>query len=117
MGNEKKTLKKTNLKIKNNKKLKLNEEKEKVENTEVSEEELNLQLLEKLENNKQKNTSFMYLSWFVFVPLVLLIFVMTFLSIIGFLILILNSSNDSCNAESDKKEILRGQINQISGRN
>ena len=68
-------------------------------------------------NNKQKNDSLMYVSWFIFVPLVLLIFVMTFLSIIGFLVLILNSSNEGFNADLDKKEILRGQINQISGRN
>ena len=32
------------------------------------------------------------------------------------MILILNSSNDDFNADLDKKEILRGQINQISGR-
>jgi hypothetical protein len=41
----------------------------------------------------KKSDSFLYVSWFIFVPLVLLIFIMTILSIAGFLILILNSTS------------------------
>jgi hypothetical protein len=42
---------------------------------------------------QQKQTdSIFYVSWFIFVPLVLLIFIMTILSIAGFLILIINST-------------------------
>jgi ATP-dependent Zn protease len=43
-------------------------------------------------NTSPQSDSFLYVSWFIFVPLVLLIFIMTILSIAGFLILILNST-------------------------
>jgi hypothetical protein len=75
-------------------------------NKNVTEEEL--QLFENMKKIQQKNDSFMYASWFIFVPLVLLIFIMTILSITGFLILILNSTNTNNNL--DKKEILRNSL-------
>jgi hypothetical protein len=47
------------------------------------------------ENNEviAKTNAIQYASWFIFVPLVILIFVVTILSIIGFLMLILNSKS------------------------
>jgi len=124
--NEIKIQKKTHLKNKINKEietetekdkknLKLNSEEKEINNNqeEVSEEEL--KFIEEMTKSQQKNDddSFVYASWFIFVPLVLLIFIMTILSIVGFMILILNSSNIT-NSELDKKEILRGRINQLN---
>ena len=40
-----------------------------------------------------KTNAIQYASWFIFVPLVILIFIVTILSIIGFLMLILNSKS------------------------
>ena len=59
-------------------------------------------------NKNQQNNSFTIASWFIFVPLVILIFIMTILSVAGFLILILNSSNYS--TPLDKKTQLRNLI-------
>ena len=59
-------------------------------------------LIETKETNSSPQTdSFLYVSWFIFVPLVLLIFIMTILSIAGFLILILNSTaSTGCHSQN-----------------
>ena len=49
--------------------------------------------INKQEINSNPSDGMVYISWFIFVPLILLIFIMTILSIAGFLILILNSSS------------------------
>lgn len=108
---QKKFNKKTHLKKFNKfEKIKNNKNSENSRNTNITEEQL--QFIENMTKSQQKNDSFMYASWFIFVPLVLLIFVMTILSIAGFLILILNSTN--ANSSLDKKEILRNQINNLN---
>jgi len=61
------------------------------ENFRVNEEDLD-ELSSFNNKSQQQNDSIYFISWFIFVPLVLLIFIMTILSIAGFLILILNSS-------------------------
>ena len=110
---ELKNKKKTHLKIqKKNFNLK-STEKDLTNNSDITEEQL--QFIENITKSQQKNESFMYASWFIFVPLVLLIFIMTILSIAGFLILILNSTNT--NTTLDKKEMLRSQINRLNRSN
>lgn len=74
-----------------------------------------IQFIENFTKNQQKNDSYIYASWFIFVPLVLLIFIMTILSIAGFLILILNSTNSS--SPIDKKTLLRNQISRLNREN
>ncbi len=74
-----------------------------------------IQFMENFKNNQYKNDSFVYASWFIFVPLVLLIFIMTILSIAGFLILILNSTSST--PSIDKKTHLRNQISRLSRNN
>jgi len=75
--------------------LKPNQVKEVVENVDMDikhrEKELRLQDDNQI-HNKQQDT-LMYLSSLIFIPLVVLIFLMTVVSIAGFLILLFNSSN------------------------
>lgn len=69
------------------------------------------------ESGHQQTDSILYVSWFIFIPLVLLIFIMTILSIAGFLILILSSAGThnhphpslSCNSPQ-----LRDNLNRLS---
>jgi len=93
-------------KTKKNLKVKLTAEKNKLNHQDVTEEQL--KFIDNIANNQHKNDYYMYASWFIFVPLVLIIFVMTILSIAGFLILILNSTNS--NSYVDKDTYLRNQI-------
>jgi len=72
-----------------------------------------IQLIENISKNQNKSDSFMYASWFIFVPLVLLIFIMTILSIAGFLILILNSTNSS--SLNEKKPFHSNHYNRLNG--
>ena len=74
-----------------------------------------IEFIENFTKNQNKNESYIYASWFIFVPLVLLIFIMTILSIAGFLILILNSTNSS--SSNDKKTLLRNQITRLNRNN
>ncbi len=69
-------------------------------------------------NKNIKNTnnkSHAFASWFIFVPLVLLIFIMTILSIAGFLILMLNSTSST--SLTDKKTLLIDQISRLNRQN
>lgn len=100
-------------KIKKNFKMKLNGKNYTSNNPDITEKQL--QFLEKISKDQNSNESFIYASWFIFVPLVLLIFIMTILSIAGFLILILNSTNS--NSILDKKTHLRNQISRLTRNN
>lgn len=84
-----------------------------ISNQDITEEQI--QFMENFKKNHSNNDSFVYASWFIFVPLVLLIFIMTILSIAGFLILILNSTNNT--PSTDKKTYLRNQISRLSRNN
>jgi hypothetical protein len=53
-----------------------------------------------------QDDSLMYISSFVFIPLVVLIFVMTIVSIIGFFILLLNSNNSNNNTSTIRTQAL-----------
>jgi hypothetical protein len=57
-------------------------------------------------STKTSDSPLLLVSWFVFIPLVLLIFVMTILSVAGFLILVLNSNStgsNQCNRQSNNR--------------
>lgn len=97
---------KKNLKIKS-------AEKNQINHKDITEEQL--KFIDNFNKNQHSNDYYMYASWFVFVPLVLIIFVMTILSIAGFLILILNSTNS--NTPSDKEAYLRNQLNRVNRNN
>jgi len=84
-----------------------------INNKDVTKEQL--KFIDNITKNQQNNDYYMYASWFIFVPLVLIIFVMTILSIAGFLILILNSTNS--NSPFDKETYLRNQISRMNRNN
>lgn len=62
-----------------------------------------------VQKEKVIDLSSLYLSWFVFIPFVLLIFVMTVLSIIGFFVLILNASDPYYKKDLHPNLLLRGE--------
>lgn len=109
---EKKIQKKINLRKtkKPLKQIKSTVEKNQISHQNITEEQL--KFIDNFTKNTHYNDYYMYASWFIFVPLVLIIFVMTILSIAGFLILVLNSTNS--NSPVDKETLLRNQISRIN---
>jgi len=88
--------------------LKPNQVKDELENdpSEIKYREKNLKLQEDNRlQNKQQDT-LMYLSSLIFIPLVVLIFLMTVVSIAGFLILLFNSSNANTEISSMRSQAL-----------
>jgi hypothetical protein len=88
-------------------------EKNQINHKDITEEQL--KYIDNFTKNQHNNDYYMYASWFIFVPLVLIIFVMTILSIAGFLILVLNSTNS--NSPVDKETLLRNQISRMNREN
>ncbi len=59
------------------------------------------------------NTDNNIISNWVFIPLTVLIFIMTIVSIIGFLILILNSANTNPTVATIKNNLTRNEMNEL----
>ena len=97
-------------KTKKNLKMKSSTEKSQLNHKDITEDQL--KFLNNFTKNQQNNDYYMYASWFIFVPLVVIIFVMTILSIAGFLILILNSTNS--HSPVNKETYLRNQISRMN---
>lgn len=85
-------------------------EKNQIVNQDITKEQI--KFIDNFNKNQKKNDYYVYASWFIFVPLVLIIFVMTILSIAGFLILILNTTNS--NSHNEKDSYLRNQIKRLN---
>jgi hypothetical protein len=67
----------------------------------------------KNEENETKNTDNNIISNWVFIPLTVLIFIMTIVSIIGFLILILNSASTDPSTTAIKNNLTRNELNEL----
>ncbi len=63
------------------------------------------------DNSKTENNN--NISSWVFIPLTVLIFIMTIVSIIGFLVLILNSANSSPTEAAIKNNLTRSELNEL----
>jgi hypothetical protein len=79
-----------------------------------NEEKLNSQP-QQLQLQAKPSDSILYVSWFVFIPLVFLIFIMTIVSIAGFFILLLNStaSNKSEENGQTRSNLTQNEILEI----
>jgi hypothetical protein len=109
-NNKEITVEETKIHKKSNRKyrLKPNQVKEALESDDLeiksSEKEKELKFQDNSQlSNKQQDT-LMYLSSLIFIPLVVLIFLMTVVSIAGFLILLFNSSNASTDVSSMRSQ-------------